>query len=84
MRALDLETTKPPGMSTEEWVGDQLTKIAEASREDTGKLAADGIAVSNFAEIRSLDCANATLDDLRKVVGTLIRFMQQGAPRRSE
>lgn len=84
MRTVDLETTKPPGMSTEVWIGDQLTKIMEASREDTAELSAGGITVSNFAEMRNLDCATATLDDLRKVVGTLIRFMQQGAPRRSE
>ena len=81
---LDLQTTKPPGMSTEQWVSEQLTKIVEASQEDAAVFAADAFTITNITETKSLDCDAATLDEVRKALGTLIRFIQQRAPQRSE
>lgn len=84
MRALDLQTEKPPGMSTEQWIGEQLAKINEASQADVAAVCADAFTIANFSELRTLDSSTATLDEVRKALGTLIRFMQQRAPDRSQ
>ena len=84
MRALSLDLSKPPGMSTEEWIVQLFQQIEDASREDAAVLSANAFTVENLTELTTFDASSADLATLRQVVGTLINYIKQQGPQRSQ
>jgi hypothetical protein len=88
MRQVTLLTTRSPGENIDDWLNRALGEIEEASGIQPAEESADAIELINFdqeLDIRTeFDVLNATLDELRQIVATLLFYIQKRGPERTQ
>ena len=85
MRPVHLQGTPQAGREAD-WLMDAIREIESASADaDIGELAdAYSIAHAPTTPVRSLDCATATLANVRDFLGTLITDLQKRGTHRGQ
>ena len=88
MRQTNILTNKGPLESTDDWIGKALTEINEASGEQPAEHSADAFELNNFDEVNGpltdFDVTSATLDDVRRILATLIFYIQKRGPDKTQ
>jgi hypothetical protein len=88
MRRVNLLTTRSPGENIDDWLNRAFAEIEEASGEQPAEESADAFELINFDEeldVRTeFDVVNATLDELRQIVATLLFYIQKRGPDKSQ
>lgn len=69
--------------SFNDWVAKCMAEIAQASSE-AAETVADSYTIANLTELRTLDCATATLGDVRNVLGTFLNDLKKRGVNRAD